>query len=262
MHGVAPPVDRTDADTMERLADRLEGGSALALTGAGVSAPSGVPTFRGEDGIWGGAFDPADFHASRLASDPAGFWADRIELRETMRPPDLAPNAAHEALADMEERGVLEAVITQNTDGLHGAAGSARVIELHGSAARVACEGCGRRSSAAPAFERARDGELPPRCDCDGVLRPDVVLFGEELPRERLQRTRRLARECDVLLAVGSSLSVQPAASLPATAARDGAVWVVNLEATPYDDRADGVVRGDVTQVLPELVELLRDRSA
>jgi len=242
-------------DRIEELVEAFRGSTAVVLTGAGISAPSGIPTFRGEDGIWGEGFERDQFHADRLTRDPAEFWADRIELRERMRPDDLAPNAAHEALTRLEAAAVLSAVITQNIDGLHAAAGTEHVVEIHGSADRVACRDCGRREPADPAFERARDGELPPTCDCGGVLRPDVVLFGETLPRETLTRARRLADEADVFLAAGSSLSVQPAASLPATAARDGEVWICNLEPTPYDDGADGVIRGDVTEVLPGLAD-------
>ncbi|PSQ15862.1 NAD-dependent protein deacetylase [Halobacteriales archaeon QS_8_69_26] len=261
-----------DAAGLDALAGELrDADTAAALTGAGVSAASGVPTFRGDDsdersssgnrtssgdGIWGGEFDPADFRYGRFGSDPAGFWADRIELRSVMRPDGLAPNAAHRALADLESAGVLDAVVTQNTDGLHAGAGSDRVVELHGSAARVACQGCGRRVQADPVFERARDGELPPTCgECGGVYKPDVVLFGESMPDGAMAEARGLAEDADVFLAVGSSLTVEPAASLPRIAARDGTLAVVNLDSTPHDGRADHVFRADVTELLPDLVE-------
>jgi NAD-dependent deacetylase len=244
-------------DDLDALARALRGADvAAALTGAGVSTASGIPSFRGDDGVWGTAFDPGDFHVRRFRSDPAGFWADRVDLRETMRPDDVAPNAAHEALATLESRGVLAAVITQNTDGLHGRAGSGEVVELHGSADRVACPDCGHRGPADPAVERARDGERPPACpDCGGPLKPDVVLFGESLPRVALARARDLAERSDVFLAAGSSLTVEPAASLPGIAARDGRLAVCNLDPTPADDRAEFPLRSDVTEVLPALVE-------
>jgi NAD-dependent deacetylase len=228
--------------------------TAVALTGAGVSTASGIPSFRGEGGIWKEEFDPNDFDARRLAADPAGFWADRVDLQERMLPDDVEPNAAHRALAEMESRGTLEAVITQNTDGLHGAAGTEEVIELHGSADRVVCEGCDRRLPSDPVFERARDGERPPTCgECGGVLRPDVVLFGEGLPTVAMSRARHLADESDLLLVAGSSLTVDPAASLPSIAGRTGEVAVINLDETRYDDRAAYRLRADVTEVLPEL---------
>ena len=239
----------------DRLASAIRGaGSTVALTGAGVSTASGIPDFRGESGIWGTRFDPADFRIDRFLSDPAGFWDDRLDLHEAMFPGEVAPNPAHEALASMESAGHLDAVITQNTDGLHRSAGSERVLELHGNARRVICLDCGRKVDAAPVRERVRDGELPPRCDCDGLLKPDVVLFGESLPEAILADARRRASESDVFLAIGSSLSVEPAASLPRTAAREGTLGIFNLDPTPHDAAADVVVRADVTESLPALV--------
>jgi NAD-dependent deacetylase len=242
---------------LDRLAADLRSAEAAAvLTGAGVSTASGIPSFRGDGGIWNEQFDPADFHARRLASDPAGFWADRVELQERMIPEEAEPNAAHRALSEMVAEGTLEAVITQNTDGLHDAADTGEVIELHGSARRVACEDCDRRFPADPAFERARSGELPPTCnECGGTLRPDVVLFGEGLPRVAMSRARHLADESEVFLAVGSSLTVDPAASLPGIATRSGTLAVVNLDPTDYDDRAEYCLRVDVTDFLPDLAD-------
>jgi len=237
------------------LADDLRAADgALALTGAGLSAASGIPTFRGADGIWGGAFEEADFHRRRLERDPAGFWTDRLELNDRMTPPGGAePNAAHRALARLESGGVLDAVVTQNTDGLHAAAGS-DAIELHGNRERAVCHRCGRAADAAAVRERARDGERPPACeDCGGPYRPDVVLFDERLPGGALGRARRLAATSDVLIAAGSSLTVEPAVSIPARAG--GTLAVVNLEATRYADTADYDVRADVTEVLPALAD-------
>lgn len=232
---------------------------AVALTGAGISTPSGIPDFRGEDGIWNGAFDPDAFHRRRFEADPAGFWADRVELRDRLFRGEVHPNAAHEALVSLERAGGLEALITQNTDGLHAAAGSRAVIELHGNASRVACERCGRRWPAEPAVERARGGERPPTCRaCDGVLKPDVVLFGEPLPDGAISRARELVTGCDLLVAIGTSLQVEPAASLPIRAREAGAsVAVLNLGPTPVDGRADVVLREDVTAVLPAVAERL-----
>jgi NAD-dependent deacetylase len=241
-----------------RLADALrDGDRAVALTGAGVSAPSGVPTFRGPDGVWETAFDPDDFRYERFRTDPGGFWRDRLDLHDALFGADPAPNPAHDALARLEAAGHLDAVITQNTDGLHQAAGSDRVLELHGSARRVACDACGATGPAADARERAAAGELPPRCACGGALRPDVVLFGEPLPRETLDAARRLARESDVFLALGSSLTVEPAASLPRTAAETGWLAIVNLEPTDCDHLADAVLEADVTAALPALADAL-----
>ncbi|AQL44231.1 NAD-dependent protein deacetylase [Halorientalis sp. IM1011] len=235
--------------------------SVVALTGAGVSTASGIPDFRGEDGIWE-RNDPMDFHIDRFRADPAGFWDDRVDLQsEAFDDGDVAPNAAHEALADLESAGYLDTVVTQNIDGLHQTAGSENVIEIHGSAARVVCRDCGQRSDADPAMERARDGELPPTCeDCNGTLKPDTVLFGEQLPEHALMRSQTRAEEADVFLAVGSSLTVEPAASLPRVAAEQGATLVlVNLESTPLSGRADYDFRADVTEALPRLRRVVEE---
>lgn len=246
---------------IDRLASEIRGAdSTVALTGAGVSTASGVPDFRGEDGIWEAEFDPADFNIDRFLADPAGFWDDRLDLHEEMYSADIEPNTAHEALADLERAGQLDAVITQNTDGLHREAGSERVLELHGNAERVVCPDCGRKRDAEPVRERARDGELPPRCDCGGPLKPDVVLFGESLPEGVLTAARRHARESGVFLAVGSSLAVEPAASLPRMAASDGTLAIVNLDATSHDGAAEVVFRADVTEALPALAETTQAR--
>lgn len=230
----------------------------VALTGAGISTASGIPDFRSEGGIWD-QYDPGEFHYSRFKADPAGFWELRSEMHEAVYGSDVRPNAAHEALATLEQRDALDAVITQNIDGLHAEAGSETVIELHGNAQRVACEGCGRRVSMAEAQTQIDDGNLPPHCDdCGGVLKPAVVLFGEPLPQAALQRAQEHARDADVFLAVGSSLSVQPAASLPVTAQQMGAtLGIVNLEQTPLSSTADYDIRADVTEALPALVEAL-----
>lgn len=260
-------------DDLEDLAAEIAAAdTVVALTGAGISAPSGVPTFRGEDGVWD-RFDEGQFTYGRFQRDPAGFWTDRLELYETMFDGDVAPNAAHEALAALGESGHLEAVATQNTDGLHAEAAravtddddddpdpgtvpgtGAELLELHGNAHRVRCVDCGRQRPNDPILERVRDGERPPRCTCGGVYKPDVVLFGEQLSAATLQRSRSLARESDVFLAIGSSLSVEPAASLPLQASRSGGtVGIVNLEDTSHDGIAALVVREDVTEVLPRL---------
>ncbi|WP_375335554.1 Sir2 family NAD-dependent protein deacetylase [Halorussus sp. MSC15.2] len=243
-----------------------------ALTGAGVSVPSGVPPFRGEggisaseasggssdvsDGIWS-EYDPDTFDVHRFRRDPGGFWADWLELRSDLFDASVEPNAAHDALAALSARNHLDAVVTQNIDGLHGDAGSDEVLELHGNARRAVCQRCGRAVPAADVRERVRDGERPPRCEtenCDGVLKPDAVLFGERLPAEALARAERLAADSDVFLVAGSSLTVEPAASLPARAAESGATLIlVNLDETPLDARADYVFREDVTEVLPAL---------
>lgn len=235
--------------------------TTVALTGAGVSTASGIPAFRGEDGVWETQFDPADFRYTRFERDPAGFWRDRLDLHDALFGDDPEPNAAHEALAHLEREGHLDAVVTQNTDDLHAAAGSEQILELHGNARRVECQSCGRTVEAGPVQERVREGERPPHCDCGGVYKPDVVLFGEQLSEGLLAEARRLAAEADVFLAVGSSLTVEPAASLPRVAARDGALVVVNLEPTDLSATADAAFRADVTEALPSLADAVAERT-
>jgi len=255
-------MDQPTNAAVDELADTLAASdTAIVLTGAGVSTASGIPSFRGEDGLWD-EFDEMAFHRRRLDADPVGFWADRVDLRKRIYGDgadgaSIEPNAAHDAIEALESRGLVDAVLTQNVDGLHQRAGSERVIELHGTHRHVACDECGRREPAAPVFEQAEEGDLPPRCDCGGVLRPDVVLFGESLPDEAIEEANRLAHRADWFLAVGSSLTVHPAAGLPTRAARSGAtLGIVNLEATEKDDTADVVCRADVATVLPAI----RDR--
>ncbi len=230
--------------------------SVVAMTGAGVSTASGIPDFRSEDGIWT-RFDPNSFHISRFRTDPEGFWRERVELIRDVFAGDLEPNVAHEALAELESAGHLDTLITQNVDGLHQAAGSVEPIEIHGNGQRAVCTECGRRFDIDPIVERVEDGEAPPTCDhCGGVLKPDVVLFGERLPESDLLEAQAVSRDADFFLAIGSSLSVEPAASLPRHALeRGGSFVIVNLDRTELSDRADYEFRADVTDVLPALTE-------
>ncbi|MFB6142054.1 MAG: NAD-dependent protein deacylase [Halorientalis sp.] len=248
-----------DVAAVERAARAVaDADSVAALSGAGVSTASGIPDFRGEDGLWE-RHDPMDFHVDRFRADPGAFWEDRVALQDSAFGDGVAPNAAHEALAEMERAGHLDTLVTQNIDGLHQAAGSESVVEIHGSAARVVCQDCGHRFDAEPAMDRARDGDLPPTCEeCAGVLKPDTVLFGEQLPEHALLRSHAAAQNADVFLVAGSSLTVEPAASLPREAVQRGATLVlVNLDRTPLSDRAAYDFRADVTEVLPRLADAL-----
>jgi NAD-dependent deacetylase len=246
-----------DERELEDAADAIrDAASVVAMTGAGVSTASGIPDFRTEDGIWT-EYDPQAFHVSRFRRNPEGFWRDRAELVEELFGVDVAPNAAHEALARLEAAGELDGLITQNVDGLHQTAGHDDPVEVHGNGRRVTCTGCNRRRDADPVLQAVRDGTVPPTCDhCGDVLKPDVVLFGERLPDHALFRAQALSESADTYLVVGSSLTVEPAASLPRTAADRGATLVVvNLEATPLSDRAEYDFRADVTDVLPRLAD-------
>jgi NAD-dependent deacetylase len=244
----------TVAHAAELLATARRG---LALTGAGVSAESGIPTFRGEGGLWT-KYDPVKVASIEyFMADPAAYWKvskDRGRVALAAR-----PNPGHHALAMLEAAGHLNAVVTQNTDGLHQESGSRHVIEVHGSGRTVQCLDCGSREPRSEVQARL-DLEMPPRCKvCGGLfLKPMVVLFGERMPQAAIQEAFSLARETDVMLVVGSSLVVYPAAEVPLVAVRSGAkMIVVNAEPTPFDDFADVVVRGKSGEVLPEIVGLI-----
>ncbi|GGX72503.1 SIR2 family NAD-dependent protein deacylase [Streptomyces minutiscleroticus] len=228
------------------------------LTGAGVSTDSGIPDYRGPDGLW-----RRDPEAEKLVTYEYYMGDPEIRRRSwRMRRDSRAlwaePNAAHRAVADLERSGVPVRVITQNVDGLHQLAGlSARkVLELHGSARSVVCTNCRARGSMEDALARVDAGEDDPPClECGGVLKPATVMFGERLDPVVLGEAVAITKACQVFFAVGSSLQVQPAADLAGLAADHGArLVVVNAEPTPYDDRADEVVREPIGTALPRLL--------
>jgi NAD-dependent deacetylase len=238
----------------------LDAEVAVGLTGAGVSTASGVPDFRGEDGVWD-RFDPGAFRIDRYRRSPAEFWEDWLRLHDDLVEGDPEPNAAHRALADLEAAGQLDAVVTQNVDGLHRAAGSEHVVHLHGAGDRAACPACGDEVPIEDAAAHARDGDGPPTCeDCGDPLKPDTVLFGERLPIAALQEAKELVQEAGAVLVAGSSLEVDPAGSLPAEAG-DATVAIVNLEETKMDHRAHYTFRADVTEVLPAIRESVLSRA-
>lgn len=228
----------------------------VALTGAGISTPSGVPDFRSpETGLWR--------HVDPLLV--ASVWAFRVSPRrffDWMRPLartllEARPNPAHEALAHLEEAGFLRAVITQNIDGLHQKAGSRTVLELHGHIRTGTCTRCYRAYPSGEFISAYLEtGEIP-RCECGGILKPDVILLGEDLPRETYLQAVQEARTCDLMLVAGTSLEVAPASELPFIAQRRGVpVIVVNLGPTPLDPLAAVVLHADVALVLPILAGL------
>jgi NAD-dependent deacetylase len=226
------------------LADLIrENQPCVALTGAGVSTESGIPDFRSAGGIWA-QYDPYEVASiDGFRRDPERVW-EFYGLRLGVLA-DAQPNPAHIALAQLERAGLVQAVITQNVDGLHRAAGSRDVVEVHGTIATASCPRCGHRDD-----PRAL---LPlPRCaECGAVLKPDVVMFGELLDPETIDRATELARGARLLLIVGSSLQVYPVAGLPEdTLRRGGKLAIVNREATPYDNRAAFVAHGSAGEIL------------
>lgn len=227
----------------------------VALTGAGVSAESGVPTFRGPEGLWR-AFRPEDLATPEaFARDPALVWEWYDWRRQRIAA--CQPNPAHRVLAEMEAALPDFTLITQNVDGLHQAAGSRRVLELHGNIWRVRCIRCGKVSE----NREVPLPEIPPRCACGGLLRPDVVWFGEPLPADVLEQAWEAAERCRWMLVIGTSALVQPAASLPIVAKRNGAYLIeVNVADTPLTPLADEVLRGPAGEVLPRWWETWRAR--
>jgi NAD-dependent deacetylase len=230
----------------------------VVLTGAGISTDSGIPDFRGPQGVW-----TKNPQAEKMAtlqyymSDPEirkRAWKSRAEQLAR----ELRPNRGHLALVELERRGQLHTLITQNVDGLHQAAGHARqkVIEIHGTMREVMCMACGERAPMERALARVHAGEEDPDCrSCGGILKSATISFGQSLVAEDLRRADSAARSCDLLLAIGSTLAVYPAAAVVPTAKECGArVVIVNAEPTEMDRVADIVLRGSISEILPQLV--------
>jgi NAD-dependent deacetylase len=246
------------ATTAAELAELIrESGCTVALTGAGISVPSGIPDFRTPGkGLWE-KVDPMEVaHIDAFRRDPARFWSFYRPRLQSLG--EVRPNPAHEALAELERRGLLEAVITQNIDMLHRRAGSERVVEVHGSIATASCQSCGARFEVAQLEELfAEDGVASCR-DCAGPVKPDVVLFGELLPAEAMAEAEALASRAELMLCVGSSLEVYPVAGLPGTTlARGGKLAVVTQGPTPYDGDASVRMDGDVVEDLEAVLAAL-----
>ena len=213
----------------------LESGKTVVLTGAGVSTESGIPDFRSPGGIWS-KFDPGVMTSSMLYGNPVGFYKQAVAMLSFLKEIKSAkPNRAHYILAEMEKEGYLSCVITQNIDGLHIKAGSEKVYEVHGNLMGGYCMSCGEKTDFDLLVEKVRSGVIPPVCDsCGGILRPDVVLFGDELPECFMEATAEV-EGCNLLLVIGSSLEVTPVSSLPAMAKR---YIIINRGRTYYDRRA------------------------
>jgi NAD-dependent deacetylase len=249
----------TTASSIDRLAELIRGaGSVVALTGAGISVPSGIPDFRSPGtGLWE-KVDPMEVaHISVFKRDPRRFWhfyGDRFATLGAKQ-----PNAAHAALVELERRGSLDAVVTQNIDMLHRKAGTEELIEVHGSIASSSCLSCGSTFELEVARSRVTESaDGVPYCDCGEPLKPDVVLFGEMLGEAAMERAFRLAAAADVLLCIGSSLEVYPVAGLPeVTLAAGGKGAIVTQGPTPYDASAEVKLDGDVVEELEALLAAL-----
>jgi NAD-dependent deacetylase len=230
----------------------------VALTGAGISSESGIPTYRGAGGLWT-KYDPnryANIHYFK--KDPSYYWSFFRDVRYPMLS-TVVPNKAHLALAEMEQTGHMQTVITQNIDGLHQEAGSTSVIELHGTTRLITCTNCAEEYPMEVVLP-ILDKEIPPLCkECQGVLRPAVIFFGEPLNPEVIGRAYEEADCCDYFLVIGSSLVVYPAADLPVTAKQRGAgLVIINKNPTPMDQLADYVIHEEAGTALPQIVAHLK----
>lgn len=255
-----------DLTSDQGLVDLLAASERIAVfTGAGISTESGIPDFRSPGGVWT-RHDPRDFTFDRYVSS-AEVRARAWQMRREFFALPVEPNPAHVAVARLEHAGRGLGVITQNIDGLHQLAGSRTVFEIHGTAREVACigvrppsgrpDGCGFRAPTTWAFERLDAGDIEPLCpQCGGLIKSATISFGQRLDNDVLLDAAAMVEDADLMLAVGSSLQVYPAADVPASAARAGIpLAIVNDEATPLDDMASIVVRGRAGQVLPPAVE-------
>ncbi|MFW6125692.1 MAG: NAD-dependent protein deacylase [Chloroflexota bacterium] len=252
------------AERIEEVARLLaQASNVVAFTGAGVSTESGIPDFRGRDGLWT-RYDPDDFTYQKFVSDPEArkrIWRGLTAFGEARR---AEPNACHYALAELYRLGKLDCVITQNVDGLHQQAGvpEEKVIELHGTTRYVKCLSCGKRYPSELIAERLKEEVEDPTCDeCGGMLKSAAIFFGEAMPLREVAEAQRHSQACDLMLVLGSSLVVYPAAYMPAYAVQSGArLAIINLEPTPMDEHADVCIDRKVGEMLPTVVDTLKRR--
>lgn len=237
----------------------------VAFTGAGHSTESGIPDFRGRDGIWT-KYDPNDFTYQKFLNDPEArkrIWRGMSMFGKVGQ---VEPNPGHYALAELDGLGKLDCVITQNIDGLHQKAGvpEKKVIELHGTTRYVKCLSCGKRYPSEEIAKKLEEGMEDPVCDdCGGMLKPAAVFFGEPMPMRETAEAQRRSQGCDLMMVLGSSLVVYPAAYMPAYAVESGAkLVIVNLDPTPMDEYAQVCIYEMVGQVLPRIVEGVKSRLA
>jgi NAD-dependent deacetylase len=259
--------------SIERAArDLLKSNYSIALTGAGISTESGIPDFRGPNGIWTKnpeaereAYEAYD----KFRANPKGYWEERLNPRGFMarlfsvfgQIEKAQPNPGHYALAELGEMGILKCVITQNVDELHQKAGSRNVIEYHGGLSKFRCIECNRRFSKDEInFEKLRRaGKLPPYCQCGGIIKDDGVFFGEPIPSDVLERSQKEASRCDLMLICGTSAVVYPFASLPERASRAAIIIEVNAEPTPLTGRiSQYLIQGKTGEVLPKIVDKIK----
>ena len=243
-------------DLIKKAAEDLTGAKMVTtLTGAGISVESGIPPFRGKGGLWE-KYDPMEVaHIDAFLRDPTKVW--NLLFKDMKEVLDKAtPSDCHKGLAKLEEFGILKTIITQNVDGLHQMAGNSDVIEFHGNMAWQRCMECDAHFKTSC----VDISEIPPHCDCGGILRPNAVLFGEMIPQEALWRSRQVATDCDVMLVIGTSGVVQPAALMPVVAKESGAKIIeINPESTLLTGEiSDYLIKGPAGDVMNGIVEELQ----
>lgn len=260
-------MGKQDIDTLiDRLADLIvEAERVVVFTGAGISTESGIPDFRSPSGIWE-RFDPEDFTYQRLMSSPETrkkWWQIFQERGLTT---DAEPNPAHLALAELDKLGKLDCVITQNIDNLHQKAGvpDDKVFELHGNMGWIVCLSCGRRCPAEQIRARLDEGEEIPECQsCHGILKPDIVLFGETLPEKVFEEATRRSSRADLFMVIGSTLIVYPAAYMPTYAVDSGAkLVIINLSSTPMDKQASVLIKAKAGETMSEVIKQVKEKIA
>ncbi|MHA1924459.1 MAG: NAD-dependent protein deacylase [Candidatus Thorarchaeota archaeon] len=244
-------------EDLERAIDLIKKSSRIvALTGAGISVDSGIPDFRSEGGLWE-RYDPHEYATlDSFLIKPEKFWEMGQELAEVIL--NAEPNPAHKGLSKLEESGKLIGIITQNIDNLHQSAGSKKVIELHGNYLRAYCMNCAMQYIGEDIHRRVVEGEIPPICDqCGGVLKSEAILFGEPLPEKPMEEAVEMCRSADLMLIIGSSLTIYPVAFLPQLAKDKGAkIIIVSLTGTNRDNIADLVLRGRSSDIIPKITNL------
>jgi NAD-dependent deacetylase len=244
-------------EKIAKIAARIKkGGKNVVFTGAGISTESGIPDYRSQGGIWD-KFRPVYFDEFMSSKESrVEYWRRWEELYA-----DIArakPNPAHTALARLNDMGLLQAVVTQNVDGLHQASGlpDDKIVELHGNTCRIRCMSCQKISPIGNVQQRLANGDTAPECDCGGYLKPDTISFGQAMPVAEVEKSIALSGECDVFLIVGSTLVVQPAAQMPIYAKEKGAfLAIINLSDTPCDSICDVLIRQKAGDVFPQIIE-------
>ena len=248
-------------DKINQIANKIkQGGRNIIFTGAGISTESGIPDYRSQGGIWD-KFRPVyfdEFMSSRESREE--YWRRWQELYQGIQ--QAQPNAGHTAIARLYQLGLLEAVITQNVDGLHQAAGITddNIIELHGNTRRIRCMSCRIVTSTADTWRRLQSGDAAPECECGGYLKPDTISFGQAMPVNEVEKAAALSRGCDFFMVVGSTLLVQPAAHMPVYARQNNAfLAIVNLSETPCDNMCDVLIRNKAGEVLQRIVSVIEN---